>query len=58
MEKRCTHTAHDGSWWLYDARGIAVTRVCRRCEELVKRRYRPEIFTNPSYEADEQIEED
>jgi len=43
---------------LYDARGIYVARVCDACEEEVKSHYRPEIFSNSAYEADEPIEED
>jgi hypothetical protein len=46
------------SSWVNDARGIPVARVCDRCENEKLARYRPEIFTNPSYHADEQIEED
>lgn len=44
------------SWELYDARGIFCCRVCDRCEDEKTARYRPEIFTNPHYEADEPIE--
>lgn len=43
---------------LNDARGIFCAYVCERCEMRKRARYRPEIFTNPSYVADEQIEED
>ena len=43
---------------LLDARGIYVSRICSKCEEAVKRRYRPDIFTDSSYWADEPIEEE
>ena len=43
---------------LYDARGIYVQDVCERCEQKVKERYRPEIFTDPKYSHDEPIDED
>ncbi len=43
---------------LTDARGIPVARVCDRCESSVRLTYRNEIFTDPDYWADEQIEED
>ena len=41
---------------LEDARGIFCTYVCEKCEGEKQRTYRPEIFTNPQYWADEQIE--
>ena len=44
---------------LYDARGIFVDYVCRRCEKKVKAKFRPEIFTDPGYDTyGEQVEED
>ena len=46
------------SHWINDARGIPVARVCDRCEDGVRAKYRPEIFDNAGYEADEPIEED
>jgi len=46
------------SWWLNDARGIPCCRVCDRCEEEKRARYRPEIFSAPQYECDEPIEPD
>jgi len=51
---------HEGrpTFALYDARRIYVARVCDECEETVRAGSRPEIFENPSYEADEPIEED
>lgn len=41
---------------MFDARGIFVAYVCSRCITKVKCKYRPEIFSNPNYEADEPIE--
>lgn len=43
---------------LNDARDILVARVCDRCENSIRLRYRNEIFTDPNYWADERIEED
>lgn len=43
---------------LYDARGIYCCRVCSACEEQKRRKYRADIFTNPQYECDEQIDDD
>jgi hypothetical protein len=43
-------------WPLYDARGIFCAYVCDKCEDKVRAKYRPEIFDDPAYEADEPIE--
>jgi hypothetical protein len=67
-----SHTKQN-SWWLKDAKGIEVSRVCDECIEAVKDQYDPAIFgdhrpdfddtglnTTRSYEdiVEEQIEED
>jgi len=41
---------------LTDARGIFCSYVCSKCEAAKRATYRPEIFTDGSYWADEQIE--
>lgn len=41
---------------IYDARGIFVTFACSKCEERKLRSYRPEIFNDPSYHVDEEID--
>ena len=41
---------------IYDARGIFVTYACEKCEADKTSGYRPEIFTDSNYEADEPIE--
>lgn len=43
---------------LNDARGIYAGKVCSKCEEEKKSHFRPEIFTNMRYHADEPIEPD
>lgn len=42
----------------YDARGIPLVRVCRKCRAEKLSRYRPEVLTDHNYECDERIEED
>ncbi len=42
---------------LYDARGLFVSYVCKKCRPNVTAKYRPEIFTDSHYGCDEQIEE-
>jgi hypothetical protein len=41
-----------------DARGIPIGLACGACETKLKSRYRPDIFDDPDYECDEQIEPD
>jgi hypothetical protein len=43
---------------LTDARGIFCCYVCDDCEESRKARYRPEIFEDDDYYADESIDND
>jgi hypothetical protein len=43
---------------VHDARGIFCTYACTKCEKEKTAGYRPEIFTDPNYEADEPIEGD
>jgi hypothetical protein len=43
---------------LEDARGIFVAYVCDECEKRIKAQYRPDIFLDPNYPCDEQVEEE
>ena len=43
---------------LYDARGIYCGQCCEDCEAELRAKFRPEIFTDSRYYADEAIEED
>lgn len=43
------HEPHE----LRDARGIGCGMVCDACEHKARARYRPEIFINPNYRADD-----
>ena len=38
-----SHTK-ENSWWLNDAKGIPLSRVCDTCEEEVKKQYQPEVL--------------
>lgn len=44
--------------WLVDARGITLFKGCPRCAPAKRQRYRPEVLTDPNYEASEAIEEE
>jgi hypothetical protein len=59
MKDACNrHHKSDGiSWWEFDARGIPLCRVCPDCMGEKLRRYRPEVLSDPNYEASEPIEE-
>ena len=43
---------------LSDARGIFCCFTCEDCEQTKRDKYRPEIFEDNQYDADEAIEED
>lgn len=47
----------DERYWIYDARGIEVAKVCHLCEETKKAGYRSDIFVDADYWADEPIDE-
>ena len=55
-QRECTCGSGLTRFALVDARGIFCTYVCNECEGFKSKRYRPEIFTNPNYDADEPIE--
>ena len=47
------------SWWMNDAQGIPLCRVCEYCEGEKASRYRPEILTGYNqHDVDEPIEEE
>lgn len=56
QNRPCTCGSGRPCFSLEDARGIHCSMVCEKCEKEVKSRYRPEIFEDGDYEADEQIE--
>lgn len=56
----CREEGHiDGGWWVRDAQGIELCKVCERCEVERLSVYRPEILSGYTQEdVDEPIEED
>lgn len=53
------HVKGDGSYWLNDARGIPLCRVCESCEKVKTKSYRPEIINGYTQDdVDEPIEPD
>lgn len=56
MTKLCTCGSGKERFELRDARGIFCAFVCDDCEARKRAGYRPEIFTNAAYHADEPIE--
>jgi hypothetical protein len=57
-ERLCPCDSGLPSHWEYDARGIPLCRVCRKCRAAKLRRYRPEVLSDTSYWADEPIEDE
>lgn len=55
---QCDCGSGENSYDLFDARGIYCCKVCSKCEAEKKGRYRPEIFTDSDYWADEPIDEE
>lgn len=41
---------------LIDARGIFTTYICDECEERKRAQFRPDVFDDPNYWADEPID--
>lgn len=58
ISKPCPCGSGLASWWENDARGIPVARICVECGDEVLGKYRPEIFNDPDYEANEPIDGD
>lgn len=56
--KTCTCGSGEPRRELIDARGIFCAFVCDDCAREKRARYRPEIFSDGAYEADEPIEEE
>ena len=52
------HTKNDGSYWVNDARGIPLARVCAKCEEAKLAKYRKSVRTDMNYWADEIVDGD
>lgn len=55
-EHKCTHDKCN-SWWLCDARGIEVSRVCDSCIDDVKHQYNPAIFGESDIPYEEYVED-
>jgi hypothetical protein len=57
--KNYRHEKNDGSWWDVDSKGIPTDRVCDKCIEAKRSKYRPIIFEGYGQaDVDEPIEED
>lgn len=52
------HTKNDGSYWVNDARGIPLARVCPKCKAQKLSKYRADVLSDSDYSADEAIEAD
>jgi hypothetical protein len=54
--RQCPCGSGQESWWVKDARGIELARVCVKCKERRLKGYRQDVLTNRNYWADEPIE--
>lgn len=45
------------SRWVSDARGIPLARVCEKCRKEKLSHFRPEVLSDPNYEASEDFDE-
>jgi hypothetical protein len=55
-DRPCPCGSGKPSRWYRDARDIELFRGCTDCAPAKLRRYRPEVLTDPHYEASEPIE--
>lgn len=57
-ERDCALGRHDVATLeeAHDARGIYIGKVCRYCKARTLAKYRPEVLSDPNYEATEAIE--
>ena len=51
-----THTK-ENSWWLNDAKGIPLCRVCEECEEAAKKTFKPEVIGEGEGRYEDVVEE-
>lgn len=58
MERLCFCGSELPRFELIDARGIFCAYVCDSCEAEKRSRYRPEIFDDGDYWADEEIDDE
>ena len=56
-EHRQSHTKAN-SFWLNDARGIPLCRVCPDCKTVAKSTFRIEVLDESDYDCDEAIDPD
>ena len=53
------HTKNDGvSYWVSDARGIPLARVCKHCRAAKLSKYRVDVLEDSNYISDEPIDSD
>ena len=57
-QRPCSCGSGRSSWWEYEARGIALARVCEKCKKQKLSRYQRDVLTDPNYWTDEPIEAD
>ena len=56
-EHRQSHTKAN-SFWLNDARGIPLCRVCPDCATVAKSTFLKDVLDNPDYDCDDVLSQD
>src|SRR5215467_7414449 len=56
--RTCSCGSGEVAFWVSDARGIPLVKVCHECRDEKLSHYRPDVLSDPSYPTDEPIEED
>ena len=57
-ERICPCGSGLASRWVNDARGIPLSRCCKKCREQKLAGFRPEVLTDPQYDCDEPVEDE
>lgn len=52
----CRCGSGEPSYWINDARGIPLTRVCDQCRAERTEGFRPDVINDPNYWTDEPVD--
>jgi hypothetical protein len=56
--ERCDCGSGETPQWAKDAKNIPLAKVCSKCKARKLAGFRPEVLTDPNYEAEEPIDPD
>lgn len=58
QENQCSCGSGESASAVYDARGIFVFFSCAKCDAEKRKGYRTDIFTDPNYRTNEDVEDE